>query len=85
MILALGLAACESPLSSSERLRLAAGEEKWAARGDGDYSIEMRRSCFCAPEACHGDEIAAVLLEELEGWLMRAPRTGGVQAESLAA
>ena len=49
-ILALGLLACESPLSSSERLRLAAGEEKWAARGYGDYSIEMRRSCFCLPE-----------------------------------
>lgn len=49
-ILAIGLAACESPLSSSERLRLAAGEEKWAARGYRDYSIEMRRSCFCAPE-----------------------------------
>jgi hypothetical protein len=49
-VLAAGLSACESPLSSSERLRLAEGEAKWAARGYGDYSIEMRRSCFCLPE-----------------------------------
>lgn len=49
-VLALGLVACESPLSSSERRLLAEGEAKWAARGYGDYSIEMRRSCFCAPE-----------------------------------
>lgn len=49
-ILAIGLGACESPLSTSERRRLAEGEAKWAARGYGDYSIEMRRSCFCAPE-----------------------------------
>jgi hypothetical protein len=49
-ILGICLAACQSPLSSSERLRLAEGEAKWAARGYGDYSIEMRRSCFCAPE-----------------------------------
>lgn len=49
-ILALGLTACESPLSSSERRLLAEGQAKWAARGYGDYSIEMRRSCFCAPE-----------------------------------
>ena len=49
-ILAIGLVACESPLSTSERRRLAEGEAKWAARGFGDYSIEMRRSCFCPPE-----------------------------------
>jgi hypothetical protein len=49
-VLAIGLVACESPLSSSERRLLAEGEAKWAARGFGDYSIEMRRSCFCAPE-----------------------------------
>ena len=49
-IFALGLMACESPLSSSERRLLAEGQAKWAARGYGDYSIEMRRSCFCAPE-----------------------------------
>lgn len=49
-ILALGLLACESPLSSSERRLLAEGQARWAARGYGDYSIEMRRSCFCAPE-----------------------------------
>jgi hypothetical protein len=49
-ILAIGLVACESPLSTSERLRLAEGEAKWAARGYRDYSIEMRRSCFCPPE-----------------------------------
>jgi hypothetical protein len=50
VLLALGLPGCESPLSSSERRQLAEGEAKWAARGYGDYSIEMRRSCFCAPE-----------------------------------
>jgi len=49
-LLATGLLACESPLSTSERLRLAEGEAKWSARGYRDYSIEMRRSCFCAPE-----------------------------------
>ena len=49
-ILVLGLTACESPLSSSERRLLAEGQAKWAARGYGDYSIEARRSCFCAPE-----------------------------------
>jgi len=49
-ILGLGLMACESPLSSSERRLLAEGQAKWAARGYGDYSIEMRRSCFCLPE-----------------------------------
>ena len=49
-VLAVGLAACESPLSSSERRLLAEGQAKWAARGYGDYSIEMRRSCFCPPE-----------------------------------
>jgi hypothetical protein len=49
-ILAIGLTACESPLSNSERRRLAQGEAKWATRGYGNYSIEMRRSCFCAPE-----------------------------------
>lgn len=49
-LLAIGLAACESPLSSSERRLLAEGQAKWAARGYGDYSIEMRRSCFCVPE-----------------------------------
>ena len=49
-ILAVGLAACESPLSSSEWRLLAQGQAKWAARGYGNYSIEMRRSCFCAPE-----------------------------------
>jgi hypothetical protein len=46
---------------------------------------ELTLRCFCAPEACHGDEIAAVLLEELERWLMRSPRSGSVQVESLAA
>ena len=50
VILAVGLIACESPLSSSERRLLAQGQAKWAARGYGDYSIETRRSCFCAPE-----------------------------------
>jgi hypothetical protein len=50
VILALGLVGCESPLSNSERRLLAEGEAKWAARGYGDYSIEMRRSCFCPPE-----------------------------------
>lgn len=49
-MLAVGLMACESPLSNSERRLLAEGQAKWAARGYGDYSIEMRRSCFCAPE-----------------------------------
>ena len=49
-LLAIGLGACESPLSNSERHRLAEGEARWAARGYGNYSIEMRRSCFCAPE-----------------------------------
>lgn len=49
-ILAIGLAACESPLSSSERRLLAEGQAKWATRGYGDYSIEMRRSCFCPPQ-----------------------------------
>lgn len=49
-ILTVGLAACESPLSNSERRLLAEGQAKWAARGYGDYSIEMRRSCFCPPE-----------------------------------
>lgn len=49
-ILAIGMAACESPLSTSERRRLAEGEAKWAARGYRDYSIETRRSCFCPPE-----------------------------------
>jgi hypothetical protein len=49
-ILGIGLVACTSPLSTSERRRLAEGEAKWAARGYGDYSIEMRRSCFCPPE-----------------------------------
>jgi hypothetical protein len=49
-ILAIGLVACESPLSTSERRRLAEGEAKWAARGYGDYSIEMRQSCFCPPQ-----------------------------------
>jgi hypothetical protein len=46
---------------------------------------EVTLRCFCAPEACHGDEIAAVLLEELERWLMRVPRSRSVQVESLAA
>ena len=46
---------------------------------------ELTLRCFCAPEACHGDEIAAVLLEELERWLMRAPRTGSIQEVALAA
>lgn len=49
-MLATGLLACQSPLSTSERLRLAEGEAKWAARGYSNYSVEMRRSCFCAPE-----------------------------------
>ena len=49
-ILTLGLLACESALSNGERLLLAEGQAKWAARGYGDYSIEARRSCFCAPE-----------------------------------
>ena len=46
---------------------------------------ELTLRCFCAPEACHGDEIAAVLLEELERWLMRAPRSGSLHVDSLAA
>jgi hypothetical protein len=46
---------------------------------------ELTLRCFCAPEACHGDEIAAVLLEELERWLMRASRSVSIQVESLAA
>ena len=33
-IIAIGLMACESPLSTSERHRLAEGEAKWAARGN---------------------------------------------------
>lgn len=33
---------------------------------------ELALRCFCAPQACHGDEIAAVLLEELERWPTRA-------------
>lgn len=49
-MIAVGLAACQSPLSNSERRLLAEGQAKWAARGYGDYSIEMRRSCFCPPE-----------------------------------
>lgn len=34
---------------------------------------EVVLRCFCAPEHCHGDEIAAVLLEQLERWLLRVP------------
>lgn len=49
-MIAVGLAACQSPLSNSERRLLAEGQAKWAARGYRDYSIEMRRSCFCPPE-----------------------------------
>jgi len=68
-MLAIGLLACESPLSTSERLRLAEGEAKWAARGYRDYAIEMRRSCFCAPE--------------VNGWARVEVVAGGVQRVTL--
>jgi Domain of unknown function (DUF4326) len=34
---------------------------------------EVVLRCFCAPQACHGDEIAAVLLEDLARWQLRDP------------
>ena len=34
---------------------------------------EVVLRCFCSPLACHGDEIAAVLLEVLQSWLLRLP------------
>jgi len=44
-------AACaESPLSPIESIRLAEAEARWAARSFPDYSFEMRKACFCAPE-----------------------------------
>lgn len=49
------------------------------------HQRELTLRCFCAPDACHGDEIAAVLLEELERWLMRVPLSVGTPAEALAA
>lgn len=46
-LLAVSLAACESPLSSSELLALAEAESRWAGRGFDDYAVEMRQACFC--------------------------------------
>lgn len=42
--------ACESPLSPAERHRLVVAQQRWAARGFADYSIEMQSSCFCPTE-----------------------------------
>ena len=48
---AVAASACaESPLSPIELLRLAEAEARWAARPFPDYSFEIRKSCFCAPE-----------------------------------
>ena len=46
----LGAAACQPPLSHSELVALAAGEQRWAARGFADYSFEIIHSCFCGGE-----------------------------------
>jgi hypothetical protein len=43
-------------------------------------SGEVVLRCFCAPEKCHGDEIAAVLLEQLERWLLAVPAPAVVPA-----
>lgn len=46
---------------------------------------EIVLRCFCAPQACHGDEIAAILLEELVPWLMRRPAATALSADAIAA
>jgi hypothetical protein len=50
LVMVLGAGACQSPLSPSEHRLLAAAEQRWAARGFSDYSIESSTSCFCPPE-----------------------------------
>lgn len=51
--------------------------ERAAIRGETNRLFRVLRStgevvlrCWCAPEACHGDEIAAVLLEALVTWVI---------------
>lgn len=45
------------------------------------HTGELVLRCFCAPEACHGDEIAAVLLEAIDHWTAEA----ALRAPELAA
>lgn len=58
-------------LSVSELRRLAQAESRWAARGFSDYSVEMRRSCFCAPETTEWTR-----LDVVGGTLVRATVLG---------
>jgi hypothetical protein len=41
----------EDPLSVAEVRELVVAQQKWAARGFGDYAFVTRQSCFCSPEA----------------------------------
>ena len=51
LLFALALLGCseDSPLAPQDVDRLTAAEEKWAARGYTDYTIEVVHNCSCPP------------------------------------
>ena len=60
--------------------RLLSEDERAAMRREMNrlFQLLSQRSevvlrCFCAPAACHGDEIVKVLLETLERWRLAVP------------
>ncbi len=54
-----GLPGCggEAGLAPGEVMALAEAEARWADRGPAHYTLEVRRTCFCAPTSTDWAEI----------------------------